>query len=447
MSKMKNYHFGSIIEGKELEKGERPEVEIRNPYNAEVIGKVFYATPQDVENAVTSAHRIYLKTMRKMPTHKRAEILRKTADLLESEKDQFAHLLTVESGKPIKASRLEVAYAAQVLRFASQATKSIYEEPMSLNHVVGKRHLGIVKRVSLGVIAISLPINYPFTLLLYKMAPAIAAGNTIVLNPTATAAYSTGLLYRLFEKAGMPRGAINIVTGPQQSLIENLRNHPKVKRLICTKSSAATWKEKDNNVKNKILLDFKTKNPTIVFDKADLDFAITTIVTEGLLYTDRSIMSAQHVFVQKGVYEKFIEALMKKVQTLKVGDPLDDTVDIGPMATLTAAEKAETWVKKMVERGVTVLIGGSRNHTMMEPTIISGVKADKSVGHVISHAPIISIMPFYKKEEVMAYMNDAGAVLHSGVFTRNNKGATRKEEVNLAIEEMTAVKLIGHNLL
>ncbi|EGA90609.1 Aldehyde Dehydrogenase [Planococcus donghaensis MPA1U2] len=443
MSKMKNYHFGSIIDGKELEKGDRPEVEIRNPYNAEVIGKVFYTTPQDAENAITSAHRVYAKTMKKMPTHRRAEILRKTADLLELEKEQFAHLLTIESGKPIKASRLDVAHAAQVLRFASQATKSIYEEPVSLNQVAKEGQLGIVKRVSLGVIAISLPVNYPFTLLLYKVAPAIAAGNTIVLNPTATTVYSTGLLYRLFEKAGMPKGVINIITGPQQSLVDNLMNHPKVKRLICTKSSAAVWKEKDNIGKKKVLLDFKTKNPTIVFDKADLDFAITTIVTAGLLHTDRSIMSAQHVYVQKGVYEKFLETLMKKVQTLKLGDPLDDTVDIGPMATLIAAEKAETWIRNMIEKRATVLVGGSRHNTMMEPTIISDVAADKTSGHTISLAPIISIMPFQKKLEVTSYMSEEESVLHAGVYTRNSKGTTRKEEVNLAIDQMTAVKLIS----
>ncbi|ANU15342.1 succinic semialdehyde dehydrogenase [Planococcus halocryophilus Or1] len=447
MTKLRNYHFGSIIDGKELDKGERTEIAIHNPYNAEVLGKILYATLQDAENAVTSAHRVYTKTMKKMPINRRAEILRKTADLLESEKEQFAHLLTLEGGKPIKASRLDVAHAAQVLRFVSQAIKSIYEERVTLNQVTGESHLGMVKRVSLGVIAISLPVNYPLTLLLYKMAPAIAAGNTIVLNPTETTVYSTGLLYRLFEKAGMPKGVINIIAGPNQSLVGNLMNHPKVKIVICTKSSVESWKEKDIIKKKKILLDFKTKNPTIIFDEADLDFAINTIVNAGLLHTDRSIMCAQHVFVQKGIYEKFLEELIKKVQTLKIGNPLDDAIDIGPMITLTAAEKAETWIRNMIEKGAIVLVGGSRHHTMMEPTIISGVTADSTVARGITFAPIISVMPFHTKQDVMSYMNVPESVLHAGIFTKNSKGTTRKEEINLAIEEMTTIKLIGNNHL
>lgn len=443
MSQLRNYHFGSIIEGRELDKEEHKEIAIHNPYNAEVIGKILYANSQDVESAVTSAHRVYTKTMKKMPIQRRTEILRKTADLLESETEQFARLLTLEGGRPIKVSRLDVAHAAQVLRFASLATKSIYGERSSINQVAGKNHFGIVKRVSLGVIAISVPVNYPLALFLYKLAPAIAAGNTIVLNPTESTAFSTGLLYRLFEKAGMPKGVINIVIGPHQSLLGNLINHPKVKLLIATKS----WGRKKHHQTEKKLLEFKTKNPTIIFNEADLEFAITTIVNEGLLHTDLSIMSAQHVFVQKGVYEKFLGELIKKVQALKVGDPLDDTIDIGPMRTIAAAEKAKAWVENMIDNGANVLIGGGHHHSMMEPTIIIGVEADKTENHVISLAPIIHIIPFQTKQDVLSYMNEPESLLHAGVFTRNSKRTTRKEEVNLAIKEMTAVKMIGNNLL
>src|SRR5699024_3038803 len=193
------YFFGSFINGEERKDG-RKEMEVFNPFNNEVIGKIFCATSEDIKDAVNTAQQVFLDTMKKMPAYERSKILRKTADLLEGKAEEFANLLSLEAGKPIRESRGEVTRATQVLRFASEGAKSIYGEQIPMDSAIGgENQIGISKRVPLGVVAAITPFNFPLNLALHKIAPAIAVGNTIVLKPAEKTPLSAVLINQLFE--------------------------------------------------------------------------------------------------------------------------------------------------------------------------------------------------------------------------------------------------------
>lgn len=438
---IENYCFGSIIDGKPLESEHRVEGEVRNPYTDTVLSKVTYATAEDVENAVTRAHRVYTKVMKKMPTQKRADILRKTAELVEREKEKFARLLSSEGGKPLKGTRADLVLAAQVLRFASQSTHSIYEERISkVPQTQTGTSLGLIKRISLGVVAINTPANFSIAGMLLKLAPAIAAGNVVVLNPSIKTPLSTGWLYRLFEKAGLPKGVINIVVGHQ--LVAPLVHHPKVKVCIMTRTVAEKLKIKDTKKKKVIWLDWEIKNPTIVFNDADVDFAVTTILNTSFAYNAPSYAIAQQLIVHEDIYSAFQEKLLKKVALLKWGDPLEEETDIGPLLTIRVAEQAEAWLVKLLEQGATLLAGGKRQKSFMEPTIING-HIDEPIK---TYAPVLSLTMYSQKEEIRKYKGMEGFILHAGVFTGNHKLTTRREEIMRVMEKLTEIKLTGKPL-
>lgn len=476
-----NYHFSSIIDGTPVEKEGHKDLEVFNPYNNEVIGKISCATPEDVREAVEAAHRTYEETMKGMPAHKRSEILRKTADLLEVRKAEFAQVLALEAGKPIKEARGEVLRAVQVLRFSSDGAKTLYGEVIPLDSAIGgENQIGIAKRVPIGVVAAITPFNFPLNLALHKVAPALAAGNTIVLKPAEKTPFSSVLLYQLFEEAGLPDGALNIVMGPGQELVEPLVTHPKVKKVTFTGSGAVGWKINEMAKRKKVTLELGSNAPNIIFEDADLAVAVDAIVLGGFTYAGQACVSAQRIYVHESVYQEFLDKLVEKVSALKTGDPLDESTEMGPMITEAAAERADSWIQEAKQQGASILTGGTRKGTMLQPTVVADVKADMKVVCAEVFAPVVSVMPFTTEEEVIAYANDTDYGLHAGVFTADINRAMRmadaidtggvwinevsvrrydhipyggvkssgigKEGVKYSIESMTDLKFVGIKL-
>lgn len=481
MIDVKSYYFGSIIDGEELSKEGRTDLEVFNPYTNEAIGKISCATPEDVKRAVDTAQRVYTETTKKMPAHKRSEILRKAADLLEQRVEEFARTLVLEAGKPIKESRVEVQRAIQVLRFASEGAKAIYGETIPLDSAIGgENQIGIAKRVPLGVVAAITPFNFPLNLALHKIAPALAVGNTVVLKPAEKTPFSSVLLYHLLKEAGLPKGALNIVMGPGQELVAPLVTHPDVKKVSFTGSSAVGWKIHEMAKRKKVTLELGSNAPNIIFEDGDIEVAVNAIVLGGYTYAGQACVSAQRIYVHETIYEKFLDKLVEKVSALKTGDPLEESTDMGPMITEEAAQRAQSWVKEAEDQGAAILTGGSRKGSMLEPTVISNVTSDMKVVCVEVFAPIVSVMPFSTEEEVVAHANNTDFGLHAGVFTADINRAMRmadaietggvwinevsvrrydhipyggikssgigKEGVKYAIEEMTDLKFVGIKL-
>lgn len=481
MAETGNNRLSSIINGMELPEDGRSKLMGVNPFTHEIISKIICATPEDARNAVAGAHRAYSMNIKKMPAHLRAEILKKTAEYLQAESDEFIHLLSNETGKTVKESRQEVERAIQVLLFSSTGAQSIYRELIPLGSSGGaESRLGMSKRVSIGTVVIVMPFNLPLNLVLYHIAPAIAAGNTVVFRPSLKTARSSVYLCRLFEKAGLPKGAFTIVLGVGEDLTQALVTHPKVKKVFFTGKDETGWKVKEMVKRKKLKLETESKVVNVIFDDADLDTAVNAVVIGGFRFAGQSFVSTQRVYVQEIVYMEFLDKLSSKVKTLKIGDPLDELTDIGPMITKESAEKAMAWVREAIEQGATLLTGGNRREAVMEPTLISHATIRMKVVSKQMLAPVVSVMPFDKEEQALTGITELNLDRYAAVFTAdirkavrvadvlgreavwinevavnrydqmpyggvNNRGMRRKETYR-AIEDMTELKLVSMQL-
>lgn len=474
-------YYGSFIGGKERKDEGRTILDVHNPYNQEIIGRISCSTERDVQDAVENAHQVFENEMKKMPAHARADILRKSADLLEEKVEEFARSITLEAGKPIKDSRIEVMRAVQVLRFAADGARSLYGEYIPIDSAIGgENQLGFAKRIPLGVVAAITPFNFPLNLVLHKVAPAIAAGNSVVLKPAEKTPLTAVKLYYLLQEAGLPTGALNILMGPGEDVVPPLVQHPKVKKVSFTGSSRVGWMIKELVPRKKVTLELGSNAPNLVFNDGNLDLAVDLIVMGGYVYAGQTCVSAQRIYVEEDVYDAFIEKLVAKVKGLKIGDPLDEKTELGPMITEEAAIRAENWIKEAVELGATLVTGGKREGTFLEPTVLVDVKNEMKVVCAEVFAPVVSVIKFRSEEEVIQRANDSEFGLQAGIFTNDLNRAFRvadalemggvwindvsvrrydhmpyggvkesgigKEGIRYAIEQMTDIKFIGIRL-
>lgn len=421
-------YAGSFIGENEITHPDR-DLAVINPYNQEVIGNISCAIVQDVDQAVEKADEVFRESMKKMPAYKRSEILRKTADLLEGQFEDFARMLTLEAGKPIQEARGEVTRAVQVLRFSAEGAKAIYGEHIPMDSAIGgEKQIGITKRVPIGVIAAITPFNFPLNLVLHKVAPAIATGNTVVLKPAEKTPFSAVMLHRLFHKAGLPAGAFNIVMGPGQELVKPLVTHPKVKKVTFTGSGAVGWMIKEMVPRKRVTLELGSNAPNIIFSDADLQQAVDAITMGGYTFAGQACVAAQRVYVEQSIYDEFVDKLVEKLEELHVGDPLDEKTTFGPMITEEAAIRAESWINDAVVGGAKVVTGGKREGTLLEPTVLTNVTPEMKVVCAEVFAPIVTVIPFETEDEAVAAANDSEFGLHAGVFTKNIDRAFRVAE-------------------
>lgn len=475
-------HVGSIIDGEELKGGDRTTQEVRNPYNGEVVGKIEYVTEGDLDRAIATADRVFRETMRNMPAYQRAEILRKSADLLEARTEEFARTLVLEAGKSIRDARSEVGRAVQVIRFASDEAKTLGGELVPMDAAVGgENRIGMVRRYPIGVVAAITPFNFPLNLVLHKLAPAFAAGNTVVLKPADKTPLSSIALARLFDEAGLPKGALNVVLGRGSKIGEPLVSDPRVAKVSFTGSVPIGLQIKKWAGLKKMTLELGSNSPNLIFDDADLDNAIAGLVRGAFAFSGQVCISVQRIYVQSSVYNDFIEKYVNLVKKLQIGDPMLETTDIGPMISEDEAKRAEAWVKEAEQAGAIVLTGGKRNGTVMEPTVLVNVKPEMKVICQEVFAPIVSVISFDTEEEAVQMANDSDFGLQAGVFTNNINRALRladqlvtggvwineistyrqdnhpyggvklsgigKEGVKYAIQEMMESKFIGIKIL
>ncbi|MGP3610463.1 aldehyde dehydrogenase family protein [Anoxybacteroides rupiense] len=419
-------HIGSFINGKELKGNGRVQQEIRNSYSGSLVGMVDFSTTEDLEMAIQGAYETFEKVMKHMPAHKRSLILRKTADLLEERCEEFAQLLCLEAGKPICAARGEVARAVQVLRFASEEAKRNDGELMRMDAAVGgEGRIGLVQRLPIGVIAAITPFNFPLNLVLHKLAPAIAAGCTVVLKPAEKTPLSAMKLVRLMMEAGLPDGAINVVNGLGEKLVPPLVTHPTIKKVTFTGSGAVGYKIQKMASYKKVTLELGANSPNVVFPDAHLETAVMELVKGGFTFAGQACISVQRIYVHRDVYASFVDLFVSAVKKLNVGDPALETTDVGPMITLEAACRAEEWIQEAVSQGARVLTGGHRQEALLHPTVLTDVKPHMKVVSEEVFAPVVSILPFETEEEVVAAVNDSDYGLQAGVFTSDINRAFR----------------------
>ncbi len=470
--------LGSIINGQERNEDSRETLAVTNPYTNEEVAELKLAVKRDLDDAVAVSYEKFHSVMKRMPAHERADILRKAADLLVEKTHDFATNISMEAGKPMKYCRSEVERSIQVLRFASELAKNITGETLPMDAAIGGEHrVGMVKREPLGVVGAITPFNFPLNLSLHKLAPALAAGNTIVFKPAEKTPVSAYMLVKLFEEAGLPDGIINLLIGTGEEVGSPLVTHNNVHKISFTGSLAVGKKIRETAGFKKVTLELGSNSPNIIFADADLEEAATQLVKGAFSFSGQVCISAQRIYVQKDIYEPFLKFYIEKTQALTIGDPSKDETDIGPMINEEEAKRAKQWIDDAVSKGAVIETGGKRLGPVLTPTIMTNVDKNMKIIAQEVFAPIVSVIPFETEEEVVSYSNDSIYGLQAGVFTNDINRALRvadrlemggvwindistyrqdnhpyggvkqsgigREGVKYAIEEMTEMKFIG----
>jgi acyl-CoA reductase-like NAD-dependent aldehyde dehydrogenase len=482
MSRFIVKNVGSVINGEEFIGDGRFRQEVRNPYTSELVGTIDYATAEDLDHAIETAHHVFHETMKKTPAYERSDILRRTSDLLEREKEVFAQTVTREAGKPIRDSRAEVGRAVQVLRFAADEAKKIEGEVIPMDAAIGgENRIGFIHKYPIGVVGAITPFNFPLNLVLHKLAPAIAAGNTVVLKPAEKTPLTSVMLLRLFEEAGLPKGALNVVMGTGSEIGEPLVTNNKISKITFTGSAKVGLHIKKIAELKKVTLELGSNSPNIIFEDANLTIAAASLVKGAFAFAGQVCISVQRIYVQRTVYQEFLDKFVPLVKSLKIGNPLDEDTDIGGLITEDSAVRAKEWVQEAISQGATLLTGGKLTKSVLEPTVLVDVTPKMKVVCQEVFAPIVSVIPFDDENEVLALANDSDYGLQAGVFTNDINRALRfareletggvwineistyrqdnypyggvkmsgigKEGVKYAIEDMLESKFIGIKLL
>jgi acyl-CoA reductase-like NAD-dependent aldehyde dehydrogenase len=473
--------YGSIINGQERNEEHRDTLNVNNPFNQEKVAELALSKRTDLEDAVNNSFDTFHSTMKVMPAHQRSDILRRAADLLEEKENDFAETIVKEAGKPIKYSRDEIKRSVQVIRFASELAKNITGEVIPMDAAIGgENRMGLVKRIPLGVVGAITPFNFPLNLSLHKIAPAIAAGNTIVFKPAEKTPVSAYMLVKLFQEAGLPNGVLNLLMGTGEEVGAPLVTHEKVHKITFTGSLPVGRKIRESAGFKKVTLELGSNSPNILFEDANIESAVTDLVKGAFAFSGQVCISAQRIYVHKNIYEQFLEKYIKQTKALNIGDPKDEETDIGPMINEEAAKRAKLWIDDAVEKGAKIETGGEQTGTVLTPTIMTNVDRNMKIIAEEVFAPIVSVIPFEREDEVVKFANDSIYGLQAGVFTKDIDLAMRvadqlemggvwineistyrqdnhpyggvkqsgigKEGVKYAIEDMTEMKFIGIKL-
>jgi len=401
--------------------------DVRSPQTGEVVTRVRQAGRQDVLEAIEAAVEGFART-RRMASHERAGILARIADNLSRRGEELARVLALEAGKPLKAGTVEVQRCAHTFRHAAEEAGRIGGEVIPMDVVSwGEGRTAITRRFPLGVIAAITPFNFPLNLAAHKIAPALAAGNSVILKPASQTPSPAILLAECAAEAGAPTGAVNVVPCSAADA-EPLVTDERIKMLTFTGSSAVGWDLKRRAGKKRVTLELGGNAAAIVCADCDLDQAAGRVVSGGFSYAGQSCISVQRVLVASRCQEDFLGRLLPMVKALKVGDPLDEATDVGPMISRAEAERVEGWIGEAVAGGATVLTGGTREGSIVHPTVLAGTRPDMKVNCREVFAPVVTITPFDSLDSALAVVNDSVFGLQAGIFTRESEAAWRAFE-------------------
>lgn len=393
-------------------------MQVRNPYNGDVVGVVHRPSAEDVEAAIQSTVGAFEKT-RRMPAYQRSDILRKAASAVEKRKEELAKILCLEAGKAIRHARSEVSRAVNTLTIASEEAKCLEGATMPLDATSGGGdRLGIIRRFPRGPIAGISPFNFPINLVLHKVAPALASGNAITIKPASATPLSALLLGEIMMDVEALPGSYNVLPCSAK-LAQPLVVDPRFKMLTFTGSAEVGWGLKGKAGKKMVCLELGGNAAVVVEPDADMDYALERCVLGGYAYAGQICISVQRIYIHEKVFDDFVAGFVKRVQALKLGDPMLEETDVGPMIDEASAAQTETWIGEAVEQGAQVLMGGKRDGTMVEPTVLINAPPDAKVSRREVFAPVVVLDRYKTFEEAIEKVNDSDFGLQAGVFTKD----------------------------
>lgn len=391
---------------------------VTDPFTGNVVAEVCQASEDDAEEAMASSVAA-APVMAKLASHARYNILQDMAALLYRRRDEFAQTITAEAGKPIADAKREVNRAVQTLTIAAEEAKRIPGEVVPLDWTPQtESYLGMVRRFPLGPIVGITPFNFPLNLVVHKVAPALAAGNPILIKPAPQTPLTALLLGEVAVEAGLPAGGLNVVPC-DNTIAERLVIDPRFKLLSFTGSAPVGWMLKAKCGKKKVTLELGGNAGVIIEPDADLDLAAQRCATGGFGYAGQTCISVQRILVHHSVADAFTTKLLLQVARLKAGDPTDDATTVGPLIDPRATQRVEGWIEEAVSQGARVLLGGKRVGTVLEATVLTNVKTDMKVSCQEVFGPVVTVSSYRQFGDAIAALNQSDYGLQAGVFTQD----------------------------
>ena len=392
------------------------ELIVVNPATGEEVGRTYLATPEQYDAAVTAAERAFDVT-RKLPSYERGRILRDLAAKVLEHREELAQIIVAEAGKPIRDARVEVERASLVFRLGAEEAERMHGEVIPLDLMPSsKERVGITRRFPIGPIAGISPFNFPLNLAVHKVAPAIATGNPIVLKPASKDPLVMLRLAELIEEVGVPAGMVSILPMTRE-MGDRMVADDRFKLLSFTGSPAVGWRMKNRAGKKKIVLELGGNAGLIVDKSANIEWAVKRTVTGSFAYSGQTCISVQRVFVHESIWDEFMGKFVVAASALKVGDPSDPTVDVGPMVDAANASRTQEWVDEAVAMGGKLLLGGTAQGTFFPPTIMTDVPVTARACSSEAFAPLVVAFRFSTMDEAIHRVNDSDFGLQTGVFT------------------------------
>jgi len=399
------------LDGEWIETGEW--LDVRSPYSGDVVGRVAKGGAAETRRAIDAAERA---SGAPLPAHKRAEILVRIAGMLGRRHDEAAHVISSEAGKPMKASRVEARRAMSTYTFAAVEARTLAGEMVPMDAAqAGEGKLAFTLREPVGTVGAISPFNFPLNLVAHKLAPALAAGCPVVLKPASQTPLSALLLAELAHEAGLPPGWVNVVSGPSSEIGDVLVDDERVAALTFTGSGDVGWALKERAPRKRVALELGNATPVIVAADSDVEAAAATLAANGFSFAGQSCISVQRVYVERPAYDRFVERFVAEVEQLKVGDPLDEETDVGPVIDDDARERILSWIRESNGR---VLTGGeATDDGLIRPTVITEPDAADKVECEEVFGPVVTVSPFDSLDEAIGRANATRFGLQAGVFT------------------------------
>jgi len=387
------------------------------PYSGEVIASVGKASVVQVEQAIEGAHAAFL-AFKKTTAYERAEILYKVVEIMRARSEELARILTLEAAKPLSASLAELDRTIATYQFSAEAAKQSMGETVPMDAAPGAEgRIGFTKRIPLGVVSAITPFNFPFNLVAHKLGPAFAVGNTVVLKPATQTPLSSLVMAEIFEEAGLPKGCLQIVTGSGGELSDTLVTHPFVKKVTFTGSGAVGLKLKEKVGLRKITLELGSNAALIVEPSTPIEKVVKRAVGGAFGFAGQVCISLQRIYVQKSIYEAFVEQFVAETKKLRVGDPALAETDVSAMIHPSEVKRIKSWIDEAVAQGAKIATGGMVTERTCEPTVMTNVTADMKIVCEETFAPIVSIVPYETLEEAIGYVNASSLGLNAGIYT------------------------------
>jgi acyl-CoA reductase-like NAD-dependent aldehyde dehydrogenase len=394
-------------------------LEVANPAAPDnPAGATYNATEEQYEEAVTAAVAAFEQT-RVLPAYERGRALREISSGIKARREELGRVISLEAGKPIRDALVEVDRAVLTFRLGAEEAERMTGEMIPLDLMASsKGRVGITRRFPIGPVAAISPFNFPLNLAAHKLAPAIAAGCSIVLKPPSKDPLTMLTVAEIVDGVGLPAGAVSILPMTRE-LGDRMVADERFKLLTFTGSPSVGWRMKERAGKKKVVLELGGNAGVIVDSTADLDWAVRRTLVGAFAYAGQVCISVQRMYLHEDVRDAFLEKFTAGVQALKLGDPIEPDTDVGPMVDGAAAQRTQRWVDEAVQLGGRVLAGGKADGAYFPPTILENVPVEAQVCSNEAFAPLVVVFPFSDFSEAVKAVNDSSFGLQTGVFTND----------------------------